>query len=249
MRLKKFLDSLDIYLLENINIINEGVYDPGIFKAVFLAGGPGSGKSFVAQKSTSGMGLKMVNSDTLFEILGKKSGINLKEMPDSEEEARNKVRSKAKDLTNKQLLRFINGRLGLIIDGTGRNVKKIEKQRNILKLLGYDTYMIFVNTSLEVAIERNKQRARSVPEKIVIKAWRDVQENMGKFQSLFGTKSFRIVDNSTYVSDKEVFSDVWKDIMKFVKTPISNHIAKVWIEQAKKKKSDKKSLDVDDVLL
>jgi hypothetical protein len=28
--------------------IKEGVYDPGIFKAVFLAGGPGSGKTYVA---------------------------------------------------------------------------------------------------------------------------------------------------------------------------------------------------------
>jgi hypothetical protein len=27
------------------DIIVEGVYDPGIFKAIFLAGGPGSGKS------------------------------------------------------------------------------------------------------------------------------------------------------------------------------------------------------------
>ena len=32
------------------DILNEGARDPGIFKAIFLAGGPGSGKSFVAQK-------------------------------------------------------------------------------------------------------------------------------------------------------------------------------------------------------
>ena len=30
--------------------MEEGVNDPHIFKAVFLAGGPGSGKSFVANK-------------------------------------------------------------------------------------------------------------------------------------------------------------------------------------------------------
>ena len=28
-------------------LLMKGVYDPGIFKAIFLAGGPGSGKSFV----------------------------------------------------------------------------------------------------------------------------------------------------------------------------------------------------------
>ena len=32
------------------DLFNEGVNDPGIFKAVFLAGGPGSGKSFVGSE-------------------------------------------------------------------------------------------------------------------------------------------------------------------------------------------------------
>ena len=52
----------------------EGVYDPNIFKAFFLAGGPGSGKSFVVRRATGGLGLKIVNSDTAFEKLLKKSG-------------------------------------------------------------------------------------------------------------------------------------------------------------------------------
>ena len=45
-------------------ILAEGVYDPGIFKAFFLAGGPGSGKTFVTQSAFAGTGLKIVNSDT-----------------------------------------------------------------------------------------------------------------------------------------------------------------------------------------
>ena len=49
-------------ILEN-HQIEEGPNDPAIFKAVFLAGGPGSGKSYVATKILSGLGLKPVNSD------------------------------------------------------------------------------------------------------------------------------------------------------------------------------------------
>ena len=49
--------------------LQEGVYDPNIFKAFFLAGGPGSGKSFVVRKTTGGLGLKIVNSDNTFEKL------------------------------------------------------------------------------------------------------------------------------------------------------------------------------------
>ena len=43
--------------------ITEGVYDPNIFKAFFLAGGPGSGKSWVSERTLSGMGLKVINRD------------------------------------------------------------------------------------------------------------------------------------------------------------------------------------------
>ena len=61
-------------------LMNEGIYDPGIFKAVFLAGGPGSGKTYVAgglfgipnKVNVSAYGLKMVNQDTELETFLKK---------------------------------------------------------------------------------------------------------------------------------------------------------------------------------
>ena len=46
--------------------ITEGVYDPNIFKAFFLAGGPGSGKSFVTGNAFGGSGMKVINSDNAF---------------------------------------------------------------------------------------------------------------------------------------------------------------------------------------
>ena len=57
--------------------LQEGVYDPNIFKAFFLAGGPGSGKSFVVRKTTGGLGLRIVNSDVTFEKLIKDADIDL----------------------------------------------------------------------------------------------------------------------------------------------------------------------------
>ena len=63
-------------------LLAEGVYDKGILKAVFMAGGPGSGKSYVASQlfgipkkvNVSVSGLKSVNSDTEFEALLRKYG-------------------------------------------------------------------------------------------------------------------------------------------------------------------------------
>ena len=60
--------------------LQEGVYDPNIFKAFFLAGGPGSGKSFVVRRTTGGLGMKIVNSDAAFERLLDKEGLD-KKMP------------------------------------------------------------------------------------------------------------------------------------------------------------------------
>ena len=142
--------------------LNEGLYDPGIFKAFFLAGGPGSGKSFVTASAFAGSGLKLVNSDVAFERNLKKAGLSMK-MPDEEEYFRNIIRQQAKKLTITQLDTYIKGRLGLVIDSTGRDYDTIARNVSMLKQLGYDCYMVFVNTSLEVALERNARRERSLP--------------------------------------------------------------------------------------
>ena len=73
----------------------EGIYDPNIFKAVFLAGGPGSGKSFVVGRTLAGLGMKIINSDEPFERYLKMAGLSMK-MPDSETAARDIERKRAK---------------------------------------------------------------------------------------------------------------------------------------------------------
>ena len=181
--------------------LHEGVYDQHIFKAFFLAGGPGSGKSYVVSRTTGGSGLKLVNSDDAFENLLRKAGLSLK-MPSSEEEPRDVVRGRAKEITAKKKENYLEGRLGLIIYGTGREAEKILFQKRQLEELGYDTYMIFVNTSLDVALQRNAERPRSVPESIVTKSWKAVQSNIGKFNNMF-RKGFIIVDNND--AGEEVF--------------------------------------------
>ena len=117
-------------------------------------------------------------------------------MPDSEEEARDMIRVRAKATTSSMMDLSIQGRLGLVIDGTGRDFNKISAQMRMLQHLGYDCSMIFVNTSLEVALERNAQRERSVPEYITRKSCTAVQSNIGKFQNLFGMGNMIIIDNS-----------------------------------------------------
>ena len=150
----------------SIQHLSEGLYDPGIFKAFFLAGGPGSGKTFVTSSAFAGSGLKLVNSDIAFERGLKKANLSLS-MPDEETYFRNIIRNRAKALTISQLDKYVDGRLGLVIDSTGRDYDMIARHHNMLQQMGYDCYMVFVNTSLEVALKRNQMRARKLPDAIV----------------------------------------------------------------------------------
>jgi dephospho-CoA kinase len=213
--------------MKNFNELQEGLQDPNIFKAFFLAGGPGSGKSFVVRKTTRGTGLRVVNSDDAFESMLKKAGLSLK-MPPEEEEPRDAVRDRAKRVTAKRQDNYIDGRIGLIIDGTGRDYDKISKQATELKQLGYDVHMIFVNTSLDVALERNARRDRSVPEPIVVKSWKDVQSNIGKFSQYFRA-NFVVVDNNDATED--VLVQVFKQIRGLLKKKVRNPAAQQWVRQ------------------
>jgi cytidylate kinase len=206
--------------------LQEGVYDPNILKAFFLAGGPGSGKSYVVKRGTGGLGLKIVNSDDVFEKYLKDAGLSMK-MPKSEEEPRDKLRDKAKSVTKSRMGNYVDGRLGLIIDGTGKEYDKIAKQATQLKQLGYDVHMIFVNTSLETALERNAKRERTVPRSIATKSWKTVQSNMGKFSQYF-RQNFIVVDNND--SDEDVMGPVYKQVMSLAKKKVQNKTGLNWIQ-------------------
>ena len=160
--------------------ITEGVYDPSIFKAFFLAGGPGSGKSFVSKSALSGMGLKVINSDAAFESKLKKEKMTLDFAAHNEKEIikRDNIRSKSKQIAGMQLGLALEGRLGIIIDSTARDVEKIQQEAQNLRAIGYDIHMVFVNTTLEVALERNRSRPRVLPDAIVINSHKQIQKNM-----------------------------------------------------------------------
>ncbi len=240
------------------DILMEGVYDKGALKAVFMAGGPGSGKSYVASQlfgipkkiNVSVSGMKSVNSDTEFEFLLRKYGfetfgtgrLDIDQWPDEvfdmiaggdEDSEDMTLRKKAKLMTKDRKERYMEGRLGMIIDGTGHNFGKIKAEKKALEALGYDTYMVFVNTTLEVAKKRNSERNRRLPEDILTKSWKDVQANLGKFQALFG-RGFVILDNSKFLKPEEAQAKfgrlVKKYIDKFIKKPIKNHIGKAWVK-------------------
>ena len=245
------------WLLESPEVIEEGVFDPGILKAVFTAGGPGSGKSFVAdmlmgardlepphqtyfEKNTSYLpsGIKYVNSDILFERGLKKMGINPKDLADIESlpsdelwdiiqgDDPESIRNIAKGQLAVKRAFFEGGRLGVLVDGTGREYEKIARQKEKMEKLGYDTAMVFVNTSEEDAQERNAGRDRVLPEKTITDLWNAVQNNMKAYAQLFGN-DFTIVMNDKPGAPPDA---AVKAVNDFVNAPVENKFGKAWIE-------------------
>ena len=216
--------------------ITEGVYDPNIFKAFFLAGGPGSGKSWVSERTLSGMGLKVINSDNAFAraLEKEKMSLNMATQDAKEIARRDEIRARAKTLTGVQLRMALEGRLGLILDSTARDVTRIEQEANTLKHLGYDVHMVFVNTSLEVALKRNQMRARKVPDAIVMNSHKQIQNNIGKLQRIFGTQNFIIVDNNKVAED--VNPTVHKAIRRMVTRKPTSYQAVSWIKRELQKR-------------
>lgn len=227
----------------------EGVYDPGIFKAFFLAGGSGSGKSYSAEKSTGSaagkfqwhddmekltpgrtgpFGLKVVNSDEQLEfgLMKAKMHSDMTKYSDAETMEKERIREKGKKITKKKEQMWINGRLGLIIDGTAKNPAKLSSRIKTLTDVGYDTYMIFVNTSLDVALQNNAGRSRRLPDETVTATWAEVQQVKGQLSNLFPGGFVEIVNNR---AGEDVFRKSFVEIGKLMKRPPSSLIAKAWI--------------------
>jgi len=240
-------------ILEEVELLDEGVNDPAIFKAVFLAGGPGSGKSFIVGKTgLVNIGMKLVNSDDEFERRLKNAGLDKSNPDDIYSPKGQALRGKAKKTTKNKQDMYITGRLGLVIDGTGKDADKMIRQRKQLEDLGYDTAMIFVDTDLETSMLRNKKRSRKLPDAEVKTMWKEVQSNKKRFKSLFG-KNFSIVDNTDQgskeanlkLADRETLV-AYKKMTKFANAKPTKETAKNWIENEKSRRGIKEAVELDE---
>jgi len=228
-------------------ILTEGVHDKAIFKAVFLAGGPGSGKDYVLDNTLAGHGLTEINSDKALEFLMDKEGLD-KTMPASENEKKDIVRGRAKNITELRQKLALLGRNGLIINGTGDDVEKITKIKNKLEEIGYDSSMVVVNTADEISKQRNIERGqrggRTVPENIRKEKWDNVQAGRAEFAKLFGanymefdnSEDLRTAPPEVVKAKKEEMLQLFTNVKNFVAAKPTSDSAKEWIASELNKK-------------
>jgi predicted ABC-type ATPase len=242
-------------LKESINeefqeFLMEGVHDHAIFKAVFLAGGPGSGKDFVMKQTVAPHGMVEINSDKALEHLMDREKLD-KRMPASEEQQRNALRAKAKSVTELREKLAIHGRNGLIINGTGDDPEKTKKIKEKLEKLGYETSFLHVHVDDHISRERNTQRGmeggREVPEEIRKQKWEGAANARLTHKKMFGDNYIEFNNNVDLRKDKapkeiqapknKELDQIFKHYNKFSRTPVNNPVAKEWISSQLQSKS------------
>ena len=202
VRVGKYI--VDISTKEGKEFVKKYQTKPGK-KVVFLAGGAGSGKSNVVNKlNLRDQGFQIVNQDISLEWLKKQANLpaDMKKLNKEERSILGKIGHQARGIAQRKRLEFAERGEAVVVDGTGGSIKMMTKLVNEFKDKGYDVSMMFVETSLDVALDRNKKRKeRSLLDIIVRKNHEAVQGNKPGFKQMFGDQFMELnTDNLTQAS-------------------------------------------------
>lgn len=207
--------------------LQEGVEDFGIFKAIFMAGSPGSGKSTVKHELFEGLGLKTVDADEVraaYLKLGKTGDYDV-----------------YGDVVRRQRKRYMDNRLGIIMDTTAWWLPSVIDTTHELRELGYDVAMVQVYTPLNQALDRVATRAvktgREVPTQEVIKRYEGLKNNTRDYINLFGD-AYWFVDNTGRRPQTDL---IRREVRSWLRQPPQNPIAQAWIQDQKAAKRTRSS--------
>ena len=204
-----------------------------------MAGAPGAGKSYVSDWMSLGpqLGYKVINSDMEFTRYMKDAGLTDEKgavILDPEQEfERGVIRTVAKRHTQAKTNYAMVGRLGLVIDGTGANASKVQKQKATLEKLGYETAMVYVSIPLEDSIESDRKRGeeggRSIGPELVTQKFKELDKSIPKLKKSFG-KMFFVIDNTVREKTPALIRKVESVIKKWSKQLPKNKAARTWMK-------------------
>jgi len=171
-------------------------------QAIFLAGPAGAGKSFIS-KSLPLSKFHVINVDDTYEELLKASGMGMKQKDFDPEQLSQagKLMATAQKATKEKYAKALANLNDIIIDGTGAASRPLLKKKAELEALGYETMMIMIYVSPMTSLERNVERERSLMPSIVLRTWRDINNNIETYEQAFGDNLI-IINNDPENADK-----------------------------------------------
>lgn len=213
-------------------VLAEGIADPDILKAIFVAGSGGSGKGLITDTMFAGTALKVINQDNHLERFMAAANVPLADVG-----LRYDLLKKAQRLKNAQVRQYGARRLGIVIDSTGWDYERIAAPAKKLRNLGYDIFMVFVTTTLKTALARNKARGdaggRKVPDSYIETAHKGAHANLAAYRKLFGKGNLTLIGNDTAIAPEKWKTEITPKLRKvadrILKAPLRNPRGKAWL--------------------
>lgn len=203
------------------------------YKAVIMAGGPGSGKSWVSRAMFGGLGFKFSNSDEIVRVLASSlanplfAPSNLDKNP----EQKYILHNRAINITQKRSKIWQTNGIPYVIDMTGRDPGLVKKIKSELEDNGYDVYMVFVETKIDTAIARNSVRPgyNIADNDYLIDSWNKSNKNSELYRSLFENSNFIKINNDEIIDPttkkgQETLVRLHRIALNFISKPLRNPI-------------------------
>lgn len=185
----------------------------GMFKAIFITGGPGSGKDIIIREGIAEQRAVELSTVQAFEYLMDKK----------------KLSEQSKDFRREA----IRNRSPLIINGSADNIDIVSTIKEELEELGYSTMMIYVDTLNEVSRQRNLGLKRMISESVRQEKWNKAQTNKVQFHKMF--EDFNLFENNDNLEIvEESISDVYDHVNDFLDRNTLNETSIDWLMRNKK---------------
>tara|TARA_B100001564_G_C20646079_1_gene674483 strand:- start:487 stop:1701 length:1215 start_codon:yes stop_codon:yes gene_type:complete len=172
------------------------------FKAIFILGPAGAGKTFFSKQIGIPAEFETSNPDELIEQEFSKFGISMKFVTKEEDldtyKKQQTFREKLQNATQGKTFNWLNQGKPVVFDTTGEDVMKMAVRMEELKTAGYDVGVIMINVPTDISVKADKKRDRTVgePTKDISKQYQDeVKQDRGYFTLFTGkTEGYEYMD-------------------------------------------------------
>jgi len=228
--------------------LTEGINDKFVFKALFVVGVAASGKSTISTPLK--FYAKHIDVDYPIEFYSEKYNLDLGKEGDAA--GKRRAREIGKRVTTEELINYVSGMLPMVINVVGDDIDRTKARIKMLRDLGYDVGMVYINADIEDALKRviarrygkNKDKHRHISSEHVYDSYRKLVVNAKKYQDMLfdqASGNQELLDFYTQIKndgfiDEVTIKKIQKQAEAFFSSPVKNPKGKEYLDQLKAEK-------------
>lgn len=228
-------------LIQELQKLQEGKFDRGILKAVFIIGGPNVGKSTYAKffRKTVNVHPKVYDADKVFEFLATKHNIDISSDVTTDSK---KLYGQARPKNVKQLELWVNELLPLIVLLAPDNIERTVHRIQLIESYGYDIKILVVQAKdHDKIVNTLDQRTRGVDPEYARAALQLTDTLATSLMSLYQTSIIPNIQDTTQTDAMQIS----KQLNTYYALPVTNEKGKKLIDSIHSSPSYKQMVDVE----